>query len=235
MVSLTRVWNGVFAWRAATLINYDTVLWRDDLTRSAIGGTLTVAAGGATVCLLLGLVLAWGLIGAAPRRSHTAGFTLSVTSALPAVVIGLGLLILFRPTPLFGTVCLVAIACVARFLPLLTGKMLEFWRGLDPALELAARASGATWRQTMRFIVLPLSRPWLPGAWILLFALFARELGAAILLYAPGGETISVALVLLTERDPGRLAALALLQMAILLAAFAAYHVSRAPDPLRPA
>jgi iron(III) transport system permease protein len=98
---------------------------------------------------------------------------------------------------------------------------------INPELEQSARASGASWMQTMRFVLLPLLRPALISAWLMLFVIFIRELGATILLYAQGTETISVALVILSERSFGQVAALAIIQLVLLLAAFAMFKVAR--------
>ena len=46
---------------------------------------------------------------------------------------------------------------------------------------------------------MPLLMPALVAAWLMLFVIFIRELGATILLYAQGTETISVALVILSD------------------------------------
>jgi iron(III) transport system permease protein len=62
----------------------------------------------------------------------------------------------------------------------------------------------------------------------MLFVIFVRELGASILLYAQGTETISVALVILSERSSGYVAALAVIQLVLLLLAFTLFRAMRA-------
>jgi iron(III) transport system permease protein len=99
--------------------------------------------------------------------------------------------------------------------------------GLHPELEESARTSGADWVQTMHFILLPLLRPALFAAWIMLAIIFIRELGASILLYVSGTETISVAMVLLSENSAGYVASLALVQLVLLLTGFALLRMTR--------
>ena len=94
-------------------------------------------------------------------------------------------------------------------------------------LEQSARSSGASWSQTMRYIVVPLLKPSLVASWLMLFVIFIRELGATILLYAQGTETISVAMVVLSERSSGYVAALAVVQLVMLLLAFTVFNLSR--------
>jgi iron(III) transport system permease protein len=98
---------------------------------------------------------------------------------------------------------------------------------LNPELEQSARAAGASWAETLRYIILPLLRPALIAAWIMLFVIFIRELGATILLYAQGTETISVVLVVLSDRSFGYAAALAIVQLLLLLGAFAIMRATK--------
>ena len=73
---------------------------------------------------------------------------------------------------------------------------------INPELEQSARASGASWLQMHALSCsCRLLLPAIIAAWLMLFVIFIRELGATILLYAQGTETISVALVLLSEHS----------------------------------
>ena len=145
---------------------------------------------------------------------------LSLPLGIPGIILGLGFLILLIRTPLYGTIWILLIAYVAHFFPFATRGIGAMLLALNPELEQSARASGATWLQTMREVVLPLVKPAVVAAWLMLFVIFIRELGATILLYASGTETISVALVALSERSFGYVAALAIVQIALLLGAF---------------
>ena len=80
----------------------------------------------------------------------------------------------------------------------------------------------------MRFVLMPLLLPAIIAAWLMLFVIFIRELGATILLYAQGTETISVALViLLSEHSSASMAALAVIQIVLLLGAFLLFRLTR--------
>jgi iron(III) transport system permease protein len=122
---------------------------------------------------------------------------------------------------------IVLIAYIARFLPFATRTISAMLLAINPELEQSARANGANWRQTMRSVLLPLLRPSIVAAWLMLFVVFIRELGATILLYSQGTETISVALVNLSERSSGYVAALASIQLALLLLAFLLYRLTQ--------
>jgi iron(III) transport system permease protein len=235
MVSLTRIWSGRFAWRAATMVNYDAILWRDDLTRAAIRESLILAASGATLGVVLAIMLAGYLNLGDARHRWSAGIMLSAGRGVPAICGGLGFLIVAWRTPVFGTFGLILIACVARFLPFVTRNFGDRLVAIGPDMEQMARTSGANWNQIVWRIVLPLLRPSMLAFWVLLFALFIRELGATILVYARGTETIPVTMVMMSEGNPGHLAALMVVQSVVLMMVFAAYNLTRAPLTLNPA
>jgi iron(III) transport system permease protein len=152
---------------------------------------------------------------------------LSLPIGIPGIILGLGFLILAIRTPLYSTLTIILIAYIARFFPFATRTVSAMLLAINPELEQSARASGATWLQTMRYVLLPLLMPAIIAAWLMLFVIFIRELGATILLYAQGTETISVALVVLSERSTGFVAALAVIQLFLLLFAFSLFRASR--------
>jgi iron(III) transport system permease protein len=227
-VALSRLWTGRFFPSRANLGNFDYVLFHYDLTKTAIGNSLFLALSGATIGVVLSLLQAYYLNRAPARRRGWADALLSIPLGIPGIVLGLGFLIAGIRTPLYGTLGLVLLAYVARFFPFATRTVSAMMLAINPELEASARASGATWLQTMWLVMLPLLRPALVAAWLMLFVIFVRELGATILLYTQGTETISVALVLLAERSPGYVAALAMIQLMLLMIAFAAFRVSGA-------
>jgi iron(III) transport system permease protein len=235
MVSLTRIWNGRFVWRAATLVNYDAILWHNDTTRAAIGNSMTVAVCGATIGVGLAATLAVYLRFNGSRHSRTARAVLRAAGGIPAICFGLGFLVLTWRTPLYGTLGLVIIACVARFLPFATRHLTGQLEAIDSGQEQMARIAGASRGQWLRHIVLPLVRPSMIAAWLLLFVVFIRELGATIMVYGQGSETIAVAMAMQGDGSPGRAAALAVVQSVVLMAGFLAYNLTRAPLGLRPA
>jgi iron(III) transport system permease protein len=152
---------------------------------------------------------------------------------MPGIVFGLGFLLMAVRTPIYGTLGIILIACIARFLPLASCLVAARLREINPDLEQIARTSGASWDQTIRHIVGPLLRRSLVAAWLLLFAFLIRELGTPVLLYGRGNETISVAMMVLSDRNVGFVAVLAIMQMAMLLLVFLIFTLSRANSTLR--
>jgi len=227
MVSLSKLWTGRFLWHTATMGNFDYVLTRYSLTQQALKNSLFLALTGATLGVGLSLLQAYYLTRGNPRRRALVDALLSLPLGIPGIILGLGFLILAIRTPLYSTLTIILIAYIARFFPFATRTIAAMFLAINPELEQSARASGASWLQTLRMVVLPLLRPSLIAAWLMLFVIFIRELGATILLYAQGTETISVAMVVLSERSSGYVAALAVVQLFLLLLAFSIFRLTR--------
>ena len=184
---------------------------------------------GATIGVILSGLQSYYLVRVRSTIASVIDALLALPLAIPGIVLSLFMLIFAIRTPLYGTLAILLIAYVARFFPFATRTIAAMLSAIHPELEESARANGATWGQTMRIILLPLLRPALIAAWIMLFIIFIRELGASILLYASGTETISVAMLLLSENSVGYVAALALIQLVLLLIGFSLFRLTRAP------
>ncbi len=228
MVSLSSIWTGKLTAATMTMHNFEYVLFDYALTQQAILNSLFLAIVGATAGVAISALQAYYVNRRARRRRALIDGILSLPLGIPGIILGLGFLILAIRTPLYSTLAIILIAYVARFFPFATRTVSAMVLAINPELEESARASGASWLQTMRHVLLPLLMPAIVAAWLMLFVIFIRELGATILLYAQGTETISVALVVLSERSFGFVAALAVVQLALLLLAFGLFRATRA-------
>src|SRR5690606_21606065 len=114
----------------------------------------------------------------------------------------------------YGTPLILAIAYISRYLPIglrtISGGMMQIGR----ELEEASRISGAGWPATFRRVMLPLLRPSLLAAWVLLFMIFFRELPMSLLLASRGSQVISV--VMFDYYQSGEMGPLAAVAAAIL-------------------
>jgi iron(III) transport system permease protein len=228
MVSLSSIWTGALSYATLTLRNFEYVMFNYSLTQQAILNSLFLAVVGATLGVSMSALQAYYVNRRAGRRRALIDAILSLPLGIPGIILGLGFLILAIRTPLYSTLTIILIAYVARFFPFATRTVSSMLLAINPELEQSARASGAGWLQTVRYVLVPLLAPAIVAAWLMLFVIFVRELGATILLYAQGTETISVALVVLSERSFGYVAALAVLQLVLLLAAFSLFRATRA-------
>lgn len=227
MVSLQSIWTGQFRSGFFTLQNFTYVLVDYDLTRLAIWNSLILAVTGASIGVGLSVLQSYFLNRGTSKARGAIEAVLSLPIGIPGIILGLGFLILAVRTPLYSTLWIILIAYVAHFFPLAVRTVSAMLVAINPELEQSARASGASWGQTLRYVLLPLLKPALIAAWLMLFVIFVRELGSTILLYAQGTETISVALVELGDRNFGFVAALAMIQIVLLFSAFALLRLTR--------
>jgi iron(III) transport system permease protein len=227
MVAFSAIWTGRLNPAALTLRNFDYVIFGYKLTQQAILNSLFLALVGATMGVMLALLQAYYLNRGNAKRSALVDAVLSLPLGIPGIILGLGFLIIAIRTPLYSTLTIILVAYIARFFPFATRTVSGMLLAINPELEQSARASGASWLQCMRFVLMPLLLPAIIAAWLMLFVIFIRELGATILLYAQGTETISVALVLLSEHSSASMAALAVIQIVLLLGAFRLFRLTR--------
>jgi iron(III) transport system permease protein len=179
-----------------TLANYATALSLDAV-RSALWNSLLLGLGTATIGVLLMGFLSWMIYRSRLPGVGAIEYLLMFPQAVPRLVFAFGMLWawLIFPIPIYGTLWLLLIAYLTVFLPLgirtISGVMLQ----IDRTLEESAQMCGASWGYRMRTVTMPLLRPGLVAAWLLLFIASVRELGASILLMGPKSKVITPAIV----------------------------------------
>ena len=201
----------------STLENFRYVFTGAETLR-AMGNSILLGAGAATAVIALTLVAGWLVVRGRVRGRGAVDTVASVPLIIPGLVMGLALLTVYLrlPVPIFGTLWILLIAYMTKYLPYgmrsATGAMHQV--GSD--LEESAQVSGATWWQTMRFIHVPLLIPALIAGWIYIFIVSIRELSSSILLYSPGNEVLSV--VIMNYWQSGQIPKLAALGVVMVVA-----------------
>jgi iron(III) transport system permease protein len=144
--------------------------------------------------MLLMSVVAWIVVRSRVRGRWTLDALASLPLVVPGLVLGVALLFIYLHSPLqvYGTLWILLLAYVTRFMPHGVRFASAAMRQLSGELEEASRASGASWWQTFRRVTLPLLAPGLAAGWIFVFILSMRELASSILLYAPGTQVVAV-------------------------------------------
>jgi iron(III) transport system permease protein len=220
-VSFSKSW-GLEFWKNLTFANYKFILFEYNVTQRAIGNSLLLAAVAASVAVLIGAVIGWiDLRTRIPGRKLLDYFAL-IPLGLPGIVVAVALIQfwLAMPLALYGTLTILLLAYVGRYLPLGVRAANTSLRQIDPSLEESAQILGAKWTTTMREITLPLIRPGLFAGWLLVFVPVIQELSASILLFSSSSITLAVAIYNLYETgyiEP--VAALSIVNMIIIGAA----------------
>ena len=213
-----------------TLANYTTALSLDAV-RSALWNSLLLGLGTASIGVVLMGFLSWMIYRSRLPGAGAIEYILMFPQAVPRLVFAFGMLWawLIFPIPIYGTLWLLLIAYLTVFLPLgirtISGVMLQ----IDRSLEESAQMCGASWGYRMRTVTMPLLRPGLVAAWLLLFIASVRELGASILLMGPKAKVITPAIVESWFSTSTELtAAMALLQtLAVAVALVLMFSVAR--------
>jgi iron(III) transport system permease protein len=182
---------GAKTWKLLTLDNYHANL-TDARTYRAFQNSLFLAVGGATVCMLLASLTAW-----VTTKSKTSGRGVIealtfIPWAFPGTALAIGLLwtYVFMPLPIYGTLWILMIAYITRFLPYGLRTMTSTIVQLHDDLPQASMVCGASFLTTFRRIMLPLLRPGFLAGWIILATIFLREFSASVFLYSPGSEPL---------------------------------------------
>jgi iron(III) transport system permease protein len=206
-----------------TLSNYQSAFEMAPV-RSALGNSLLLGVATATIGALLMAVLSLIIYRTRMPGRYLLEYVVMFPQSVPRMVFGLGLLMAWvvMPVPVYGTLWLLLIAYLTVFLPLgvrtLSGVVLQ----IDRSLEESARVCGASWLYQVRTVTMPLLRPGLIAAWMLLFIASVREVGASVLLVGPRAKVLGPAILSSWESAGTQLtAAMALVQVLVVFAALA--------------
>ena len=216
--SLQQVWLGRFLARQFTWANYPQVLHYIPETMSGIKNSFILSLSGATIGVILALLVSQAIYRTKLPGKRLIDMAASLPVGVPGIAFAMGILLIAIRTPLYGSLVVLLIAYLARFMPLAQRSIGGVLLSLSPELEEASRACGSGYGRTLVRITLPLIKPGMAAAWVLLFVIYLRELPMSILLWQTGSETMSVALWELTEHaTSGKVAAYAMMQSGMIL------------------
>ncbi len=148
----------------------------------------------------IGTLLCFALAYTAHRTTHRGRALLEYLAmlplAVPAIVLGLGLLWtwLTLPVPVYGTLAVLVIACIAVFLPQGYRGVSASILALDRDLEDSAVMLGARRARAVLAVTAPLLRVGLSSTFLLLLMLAMRELTAVLFLFTTDTRLLSIAI-----------------------------------------
>jgi len=217
-VSFSKSW-GLDFWQNLTFDNYRFILVEYDVTQRAILNSLFLATMAAILAVLLGAIVGWIDLRTRMPGRKLLDYAALIPLGLPGIVMAVALIQFWlgMPFALYGTLTILLLAYVGRYIPLGVRAANTSLRQIDPALEESAAILGAGWGRTMREITLPLIRPGLFAGWLLVFVPSIQELSASILLFSSSSMTLAVAVYNLYETGRTEpVAALAIINVAII-------------------
>jgi len=178
-------------WGLLTLEHYSFNL-TDTRTYKAVRDSVFLAVGGATLCMFLAAVTSYITTKTkVAGRGIIEGLTF-IPWAFPGTALAIGLLwtYVYVPIPIYGTIWILMIGYITRFLPYGLRSMSSTIVQIHDEMEDASKACGAGFLSTFRRILLPLMRPGFIAGWIILATIYLREFSTSVFLYSPGAEPI---------------------------------------------
>jgi iron(III) transport system permease protein len=204
------------SWKALSLLtlnNYSTAFADSGIIRSVLN-SLTVSVTSATVAVIITFFAAWLIVRASIKSRWLLDQMAMLPLVFPGIVMGIAILkmYLILPVPVYGTIWILVLAFIARYLPYGIRFSHSALLSLHKELEEGATASGASWFQMVRHVVVPLIMPALLAGWIYIFLITFKELSIALLLYSPGSQVVAVTIWELWDNGHvGELAAFSLI------------------------
>lgn len=152
--------------------------------QEALLRSITLGAIGACTAVLLALLVT--LVGRAAARSRhrlparVTDFFAVAPDTVPGIVLAIGFILLWNsprlPWSPYGTQVILIMAFSVLFLPMTVQNIKTSAGAISPTVYEAAQVAGASGRQTLWRITLPLLAPGLFAGWILAFFVGIREL-----------------------------------------------------------
>jgi iron(III) transport system permease protein len=175
-----------------SLANY-VAAFNNTNVQHSFRNSLFIALISASASVFLTAVTAWLVVRTKIRGRWILDNLATLPLALPGIVMGLAVLrtYLTIPIPVYGTVWILILAFVARYLPYGMRYCYSGLLQIHQDLEEVSQVSGASWWATFRKVVLPLLAPALFGGWVFIFLICIRELSMAIILYGPRSQVIA--------------------------------------------
>lgn len=207
------------AWDLLSLENFELIFGYEAYRRSIVNSVLVASFGAAIAVALVAMVTI--VIHRSDFRfrrllEHVALYP----RAVPGIVAGIGFfwgMMLFPFLgPLHGTIWILILAFTMRMIPAAFGAISPALMQISKDLDQSAFVCGADWWQKTRCITLPLLKPAIFAAYVLLFLSFLKEYASAAFLFAPGSEIIGTTMLQFwVNGDSGPVAALAVIQIVI--------------------
>jgi iron(III) transport system permease protein len=184
---------------------------------TAVLDTLQIAGYSTPVAGILGMIIAFLVVRKNFPGKKTMEFTSMLSFAVPGTVIGIGYILAFNKAPLLltGTLAILLLNFIFRYIPVGIQSGIAILRQIDPAIEEAAIDLGADSRKTFFKITLPLMTPAFFSGLIFSFVRAMTAISAAIFLVSSRWNLMTVQIM--SQAESGRLGAAAAFSLILVL------------------
>ena len=213
---------------------YNAVTSYGAITAFKNTGMLVVLA--ATGTAVLSVIAGWIIVRFGGRMGRVLNLLTFAPIAIPSVIIGMALILVYLSIPIgiYGTVWVIVIAHITRFISYGSRAVISAQVQVHKELEEASYTCGGSMLVTLRKVVVPIVLPALVSLWLWVALHSLRELSSAVLLATPGNRVVSTMIWFAwQEGQVGEAYALSIILIAIsLVVAFAARRLLTWGDPV---
>ncbi|MDP2696873.1 iron ABC transporter permease [Thalassospira sp.] len=215
-----------------SLAAFHEVMFVQPATMRAFQNSFVLAVGASATLVMICLPLAYVIVRRPSKITKIVNLLVEVPYALPGVVLAIACILLFIRIPvidvsLYGTLAIIFMAYLARFLVIALRPVMNSFMQLDPALEEAAQACGAGAGRRLRDILLPLAAPAAAAGALLVFLTAFNELTVSALLWSSGNETLGVLIFNLDDSgDTVMASAVAVLVVIVVIALMTVFQLA---------
>jgi len=196
--SLIKAYGLPFAPENISLKNYQFVLLENQKAITSLKNSAYLAIITTVFCLVVGTGIAYVRTKKPSIVTKGLEMMIGIPYALPGTVLALAMIFAWmEPIPgwnpgIYGTITILFIAYVTRFLILQVRGSITAFMQVDPSMEEAARVSGSNGFFKWKQILMPLIFPGVISGALLVFLTALTELTVSSLLWSSGSETIGL-------------------------------------------
>ena len=197
--AFTRVWGYDFS------PTFDHFAYAFGVGLGTIRDTLIVALCSTPLSGFLGMLIAFLVVRTSFPGKGLMEFTSILNFAVPGTVIGIGYILAFNrpPVVLMGTLAILVLNFVFRYIPVGIQSGIAVLRQIDPSIEEAAQNLGADRMTTFRKVTLPIIAPAFFSGLVFAFVRAMTAISAAIFLVSANWNLLTVQI--LNQVGSGRL------------------------------
>ena len=188
-----------------------------DVGFNSLLDTLVIAGISTPISGILGMVIAYLIVRKKFIGKKFMGITSMLSFAVPGTVIGIGYILAFNSSPFYltGTLVILLLNFIFRYIPVGIQGGVAVLGQIDPSIEEAAEDLGADSNITFRRITLPLMVPAFFSGLIFAFVRSMTAISAAIFLVSANWNLMTVQIM--SQVESGRIGAAAAFSVILVL------------------
>lgn len=220
--AFTQVWGFNYAF------TFDHFAYVFDVGFRTVTDTLIIAVITTPISGLLGMLIAFLVVRRAFPGKGALEFGSILSYAVPGTVVGIGYVLAFNGPPIIltGTLAILVLCFVFRYVPVGIQSGIAVLRQIDPSIEEAAQNLGASALTTFRKVTLPLIAPAFFSALVYAFVRAMTAISAAIFLVSANWNLMTVQI--LNQVGSGRLGVAAAYSIVVIVIVLVAVVVINA-------